>query len=94
MTLDRIRARLATADADGHLHQATALRGLLVLIQAEAARNHRDAPTETDVQTALRKAVFECETREDRLVLANRMGAAEISEQDVRMFAEFIDVKT
>jgi len=27
-------------------------------------------------------------------VLANRMGAAEISEQDVRMLAEFIDVET
>jgi hypothetical protein len=94
MTLNRIRARLSAAEADGHLHQAIALRGLLTLIQAEAARNHRAAPTETDVQTALRAAVFECETQEDRLVLANRMGAAEISEQDVRMLAEFIDVET
>ena len=93
MTLHRLRAKLAALDAGGHLHQANVLRGVLNLIESEARRNHRDAPGETDAQTALRAAILQCETQEDRLVLANRMGAAEISEQDVRMLAEFLDAK-
>lgn len=56
-----------------------------------ATRNQRAFPNETDVQTVLRAALVKAEAQEDRMELANRLAAAEISERDVLMLAGYVD---
>lgn len=91
MTLDRLRADLAAAEAAEQHHKAKLLRWVLDQAAARAARNQREAPSETDVQMVLRVALGKAEAREDRMDLAHRLAAAEISERDVLLLAGYVD---
>jgi hypothetical protein len=91
MTLERLRADLAAAEAADQHHQAKLLRWVLDQAASLAARNQRDQPSETDVQTVLRAALAKAEAQEDRMELANRLAAAEISERDVLLLAGYVD---
>lgn len=91
MTLERLRADLAAAEAADEHHRAEVLRWVLDEAARLAARNQRDLPSEQDVQTVLRVALVKAEAQEDRMELANRLAAAEISERDVLMLAGYVD---
>jgi hypothetical protein len=91
MIINRLHADLAASEAANEHHRSKVLRWVLGEAASIAARNARDTPSEQDVQKALRAALLKAEAQEDRMELANRLAAAEISERDVLMLAGYLD---